>query len=192
MKRKAKGEAGYLNYKKKVELLITIFSFGLVAALLILGIVQTKQRLNLLTVVAALGAIPACKRLVELIVRFPYCSIAEEKAEEIREKTPNITVIYDMILTSSEKVMPVDCIAISEHTICGYAGNPKVDMGYAGEHLKKILKQNGYQNASVKIFDRYPAFLTRAEGMNSIAAVENQDCAAKEKRIADIILNVSM
>ena len=190
MKRKAKGEAGYLNYKKKVELLITIFSFGLVAALLILGIVQTKQRLNLLTVVAALGAIPACKRLVELIVRFPYRSIAEEKAEEIREKTPNITVIYDMILTSSEKVMPVD--AISEHTICGYAGNPKVDLGYAGEHLKKILKQNGYQNASVKIFDRYPAFLTRAEGMNSIATVENQDCAAKEKRIADIILNVSM
>ena len=187
-----KGEAGYRRYKKQIEVLKGVIAFALVAALMILGFVTTKQRLNLLTVVAALGAIPACRILVELIVRFPYKSIPRETAEEVASKTPNITVIYDLIFTSSDAVMPVECIAISSHTLCGYVNHPKVNAVSAGEFIKKILGQNGYRNVTVKLFDRYPAFLTRAEGMNSIAAVEGRDNQKQEQRIADIILNVSM
>ena len=56
-----KGEAGYIQARKKQLILKAVLEFGIVIALLILGIWQTHTRLNLLTVVAVLGCLPAAK-----------------------------------------------------------------------------------------------------------------------------------
>lgn len=61
-----KGEAGYIQARKKQLILKAVLEFGIVIALLILGIWQTHTRLNLLTVVAVLGCLPAAKALVEV------------------------------------------------------------------------------------------------------------------------------
>ena len=50
MKRIEKGTPGYLDYKKKVEIIRTVIYFLLVAAIFTLGYVQTKTRSNLLAV----------------------------------------------------------------------------------------------------------------------------------------------
>lgn len=187
-----KGTPGYLNHQLKVEIIKTLAMFGIVTAILLLGISQTGDRMNLLTVVAVVGCLPACKALVSVITRFPYRSIKPETAEEILQKTEQITVAFDMIVTSTEKIMPIDCVAISGNTICGYTSNAKVDTNYAANHIKKMLVQNGYTNVSVKIFDGYTAFLSRAEGMNSIAAIDKLDNRRHEEGIRGIILNISM
>ncbi|MCI8292820.1 MAG: hypothetical protein HFH53_04715 [Hespellia sp.] len=191
MKQK-KGTPGYLDHQLKIEILKAIVSFALVLAILFLGIMQTGSRLNLLTIVAILGALPASHVLVGVIVRFPHRSISDEVAKEIQEKAPNILVIYDLIITSSEKVMPVDCIAISEHTVCGYTRSKKVDLVYAASHIKNILSQNGYTKMTVKIFDGYTPFLARAEGMNAIAEVDRTENREREEQIRRLILNISM
>ena len=80
-----KGEAGYIQARKKQLILKAVLEFGIVIALLILGIWQTHTRLNLLTVVAVLGCRPATKALVEVITISPYHSIAEERAKEIQK-----------------------------------------------------------------------------------------------------------
>ena len=54
-----KGDAGYLRRRKRLLILEAVVSFGLVAALVIAGYVTTKTKLNLLTVVAVLGCLPA-------------------------------------------------------------------------------------------------------------------------------------
>lgn len=56
-----KGEAGYIQARKKQLILKAVLEFGIVIALLILGIWQTHTRLNLLTVVAVLGCLPGGK-----------------------------------------------------------------------------------------------------------------------------------
>lgn len=56
MKKVEKGKPGYLNYKKKAEILRTVIYFAIVAAIFLLGYTQTHTRLNLMTVVAVLGA----------------------------------------------------------------------------------------------------------------------------------------
>ena len=58
-----KGEAGYIQARKKQLILKAVLEFGIVIALLILGIWQTHTRLNLLTVVAVLGCLPAAQSL---------------------------------------------------------------------------------------------------------------------------------
>ena len=59
-------------------------------------------------------------------------------------------------------------------------------------HIKDILKDNHYDKMTVKIFHDYTAFLSRAEGMNNMAAVEQKESLRREKKIRKIILNISM
>lgn len=53
MKKVENGKPGYLNYKKKAEILRTVIYFAIVAAIFLLGYTQTHTRLNLMTVVGS-------------------------------------------------------------------------------------------------------------------------------------------
>ena len=187
-----KGNPGYINKHKKIAILKAVLEFGIVIALLILGIMETKSRLNLLTLVAVLGCLPASKALVEVIMIFPHHSIHDEVAEEIKNKTTELTTVYDLVLTSEKHIMPIDCVVVSDNTICGYTSNKKTDVAFAAKHIKQMLYANQYTKVSVKIFDNYTAFLTRAEGMNNIASVEKTDTKQKEDGIRRVILNISL
>lgn len=187
-----KGNPGYIEKHKKTALIKTVLEFGIVISLLILGYVQTETKSNLLTVVAVIGCLPASKALVELIMAMPHHTIAPEIAQEIQEKTTLLTSIYDLILTSEKKIMAIDCIVISNNTICGYSSSAKTDIVFAAKHIKQILAANQYQKISVKIFDNYTAFISRAEGMQNIAAVEKGDYKEKEEAISNILLNISL
>ena len=188
----AKGDAGYIRSRKRKILLKTILEFGIVAALLILGIIETGTRQNLLTIVAVLGCLPASKALVELIMMLPHHSISEEMAAEIELNASLLTTAYDMVFTSEKKIMPVEAIVISGNTICGYSSNTKVDMNFIVNHLKQYLHSNRFDKVSVKIFDNYTAFVTRAEGMNNIATIEKNDTKRYEESIRQILLNISL
>ena len=50
MKKKEKGQPGYIKWRKEKYLIGTIAEFAVVIALVVLGYVQTKTKLNLLTV----------------------------------------------------------------------------------------------------------------------------------------------
>ena len=192
MKKVKKGTPGYLDYKKKIEIIRAFIYFGIVAAIFLLGYFQTGTRLNLLTVVAVLGCLPAAKVLVGVITRFPYRSIDKDRAEEIAEKTGHLTVCYDMVITSREKIMPVDCIVISGNNIFGYTHYEKVDLNVLAAHIKEILRQNQYTGLSVRILNEYKPFITRAEGLDRIAEVEKADTKEREDAIRRVILNISM
>lgn len=175
-----KGNAGYLNSRRKQLIIKAVLEFGIVLALLALGIWQTGTRMNLLTVVAVLGCLPASKALVEVIMIVPHRSVQPETAGEISEKTKLLTTVFDLVFTSQKNIMPVDSILILDNTICGYTSNEKTDAVYAGKHIKSILEQNQYAKVTVKIFTEYGAFLKRAEEMESLAESGRPDSEKKK------------
>ena len=187
-----KGDAGYIYSRKKFVIIRTILEFAVVIALVILGIVQTGDRMNMLTLVAILGCLPAGKSLVEVVMFWPHSSIESYVAEDIANKTEHLTVVYDLILTNKDNVMPVNCVVISDNTICGYSCSKKVDTVTIANHIKKYLGMNQFSKVSVKLFDNYTAFVTRAEGMNNIAAIEKNDTKEKEEKIRGIITSLSL
>ena len=187
-----KGAKGYICAKKKREILKTCLEFGVVFALLILGVTETGDRMNVLTIVAILGCLPASKALVELIMIMPHHSIELQKAEEIAEKARHLTIIYDMVFTSEKKIMPVEAIVISDHTVCGYSSNAKVAANEVGQHIKQYLMANKHTKASVKIFDDYATFLSRAEDMSLLADKNNEEKKKNETAISRVILNLSL
>ena len=98
-----KGDAGYLRRRTRLLILETVVSFGLVAALVIAGYVTTKTKLNLLTVVAVLGCLPASRILVNLIMVMPHDSIDEATELAISAVTEELTVAYDLVITSEKR-----------------------------------------------------------------------------------------
>ena len=179
MKKVEKGKPGYLNYKKKAEILRTVIYFAIVAAIFLLGYTQTHTRLNLMTVVAVLA-------------RFPYPSIDPDRAKEIAKISRHLTVCYDTVITSREKIMPADCFVISGHNLYGYTHYEKVNPEELAKHIRSILSQNGYTGLTVKILNQYAPFLARVEGLDNIAAVEQEDTKQTEQEIRQLLLNISM
>ena len=192
MKKTEKGTPGYLSYKKRIEIIRTIIYFGIVAAIFLLGYFQTKTRLNLFTVAAVLGCLPAAKGLVGVIVRLPYRSVDKKIVSDLSEKAGNLTACYDLVFTSTEKIMAVDCIVVSGSTIFGYTHYAKTDPEETQKHIKNILDENGFTGFTVRILREYKPFLARAEGLDHIAAVEKADTVAQDKKICAILLNVSL
>lgn len=187
-----KGNPGYLRAQRKIEIIKTVIAFLLVIAVFVAGYATTGSRLNLMTVVAILGCLPASKILVGVITRWPYQSVSDEMAKEIQDKTEHLVVAYDMVVTSESKIMPIDSVVIYGNTVCGYTHSEKVDLNYASKHIKSILEQNKFNNLTVKIFDNYKAFITRAEALESIAVVEKQESREREEQIKAVILCISL
>lgn len=187
-----KGEPGYISKRKQRYLAWTLAEAAVVAGLLIFGYVQTGTKMNLFTVAAVLGCLPAAKMLVEFITMAPHRGIEADKYEEIEACAPLLVRIYDLIITSRERVMPVAAIAISGHVVCGYAPSPKTDEETCAAYLKEMLRTNRYDKMTVKIFHDYKAFLARVEGMNNIASVEQAENLRREEHIKSFILSVSM
>ncbi len=192
MKKVEKGMPGYLEYKKKVEITRTVLYFAIVAAIILLGYSQTHTKKNLLTVVGIVGCLPACKALVGVITRLPYHSVALDWADDIKRRASHLTTAFDLVVTSTDKIMPVDCIVISGDKVFGYTSSQKVDLNYAAKHIKNILHDNQFPTVSVKLFNQYPAFLARVEGLNNIEEVEKNDNRQQEEAIRQVIFHISL
>ncbi|WP_346663565.1 hypothetical protein [uncultured Merdimonas sp.] len=186
-----KGQPGYIKARKMRYLMFAVGEFAIVAAVFFLGYQQTGSRMNLFTVAAAVGCLPAAKMLVEFITMAPYQSISREKYLELEEKAALLTRAYDLIITSKEKVMSVDALVISGHVVCGYTSSTKTDETTLARHIKTTLKNNRYDKMTVKIFHDYHAFLARVEGLGNIAAVQQPD-QRRDRSVRKIIYSISM
>lgn len=187
-----KGQPGYIKARKLKYLVWAIGEFAVVAVLVIVGYLKTGSKLNLFTVIAVVGCLPASKMLVEFITMAPHKGIEPEKFAEIEEKAGLITRIYDTVITGNGKVMPVDAFVISGRTICGYAGSPKANEAETARYIKEMLQNSHVDKVTVKIFCDYVAFLSRAEGMNNITTVESGGEGNREAKIKQLILSTSM
>ena len=187
-----KGQPGYIKARKLKYLVWAIGEFAVVAVLVIVGYLKTGSILNLFTVIAVVGCLPASKMLVEFITMAPHKGIEPEKFAEIEEKAGLITRIYDTVITGNGKVMPVDAFVISGRTICGYAGSPKANEAETARYIKEMLQNSHVDKVTVKIFCDYVAFLSRAEGMNNIATAESGGEGNREAKIKQLILSTSM
>ena len=192
MKKCEKGTPGYLEYKKKVEIIRTVVYFLLVAAVYLLGYSQTHTNKNLLTVVAVVGCLPACKALVGVITRLPYPSIDPKRAEEVRALSPHMTSVFDLVVTSRDKIMPIDALVISGNKVFGHLTGKKADLQYTEKHISSILLENHFKDVSVKMYPDYKKFLSRIEGLENIAAVEKENTAEYEAEIRHLIQLISL
>lgn len=154
MKRKkiVKGQYGYIRRKKITVTIRTLLMFALSLSLFGIGIWSTGKKENLLTVVAILGCLPACKSAVNMIMFLKGKGCSEQVKHTIEPYRRGLMELYDLIFTSYEKTYQVSHMVIAGHIVCGYTEDAACDTKACEKHVDALLKQGGCKGVTVKIF----------------------------------------
>ena len=144
----AKGSYGYLKQKKQGALKHTLLMVCIGLAVFGVGLLLNKMEVtNIFTVVAFLFVLPAAKAFVNVVVLFPYKQMSEERKTELDGyKKGRDEMLYDLVFTSTERVMHLDCVYITGSQIIGYTEHKRDNVKKMEEYLKRELeiRQIGY------------------------------------------------
>lgn len=137
-----RGEYGYLKERKQRALTGTFLMVLIGLAIFVLGLLLNKMEVtNVFTVIAICMVMPAAKYFVSYVVLFPYQPISVETKERLDSYAKEEdTVLFDVVFTSSEKVMHLDCIYVTGHQIIGYTSRTKDKVQVIQDYFKKELK----------------------------------------------------
>lgn len=164
--RKQKGDYGFLNYQKKKTLLLTICFFGLVIAIFITGFVTTKSRMNVLTVVAVLGCLPACKQAVNCIMVFRKKPCSEERHQRILACSGSVPTAYELYITSPKTAYAFDAASVQGRDVILLTHPEKMNTKECQTFLKEILKNNDKSDYNVRIYEEEKRFCERLKQLS--------------------------
>lgn len=178
-----KGSFGYIAQKRKREMIKTVILFLIPLSLFAAGMIVTKSRLNLLTVVAVLGMLPACKSAVIMIMYLKGHGITKEDFETYEPWMQDTKRSYDNIFTTYEKTYEIPSLVVRCGNICGVSAKKYDTIAELQKHIESTLKQEGYVT-NCKIFDKQEQYIER---LKSIAELKESEADLKN---ADGILQV--
>lgn len=170
----AKGSRNYLNTQKKYEIIRTILYFAISLSLFAAGYIQTGEKTNLLTIVAVLGCLPASKSAVSAIMYLRFVSCSEQSAAEIESHSKGLQCLYDMVFTSYKKAFRVSHLAVRGNCVCGFTEDADFEENEFSQHIQPILKADGHQSVTVKIFVNLAKYTERLEQMKALEADEDK------------------
>ena len=170
---KYKGTRNYLKTQRKYEIIRTVLYFAISLSLFAAGYIATKTRLNLLTLVAVLGCLPACKSTVGMIMFLRFKGCSEHNADLIEAHMEGLNGLFDMVFTSYEKNYNVAHITVKGNTICGFTENKAFDEQKFYRHIGDILKADDFRDTTVKIFKDVEKYTARLEQMKELSAEEH-------------------
>ncbi len=168
-----KGQRNYLNTQKTYEILRTILYFAISGSLFVAGWVHTGSRENLLTVVAVLGCLPACKSVVDMIMFLRYKSCDTDAADAIEAHNDGLSGLFDVVFTSYDKNFNINHITVRGNTLCGFTKSEKFDEQAFYKHLDAMLKKDNFKDTTIKVFTDIKKYTDRLEQMKELPADEN-------------------
>lgn len=180
-------EKGYLEAKRKREIIKTIIYFAIPISLLIAGIMATKTKMNLLTVAAVLGMLPASRILVTTIMYIKSKGITDEDYAQIGELMQPLTGSFDNVFTTYEKTYEVPSLVVRSGNVCGYVAKEYKTLEALEKHLTTTIKKEGY-SVNVKIFENIDAYKTRLMSISKLEETEQE----KDLAILQILHDISL
>ncbi len=161
-----KGDYGYIRWEKKRRALVTLGLFAIPFAAYIGGLIVTGTNKNIITVIAMVGCLPACRSLVSAIMMWLQKPMSAEVYEKIEPHAGSLVHSYEMLLTTYEKNTFVDCFAVCGNKVVGYSSRIQGSSQFIEQHVRKILKQNGYKT-DVKVLTELKPYLERLDYLSA-------------------------
>lgn len=173
-----KCDYGYLKDKLKKEIIKTLILFIVPICILIFGILKEGSRMNIFTLIAVLGLLPAANNFVTLImvIKAQKWICAEDLYKKIKDSVDDnrVKIRYDLYMTGYEKSFPIQSICCIGNSLFGYSF-AKINESKFEEHLKPLLSQNGLKVGNVKIFDNEDKYIQRLIGAISSVSESNDE-----------------
>lgn len=157
-----KGQRGYINFKKRTQLLKALMYVGIGILIFIFGLLVNKfEKSNIFTIIAILMVLPMAKRLVNFIVFLPFQSVSEETYQAVSLlKKEEDTLYTDAVFTSSEKIMYLSFLIIAGNEVIGLIGREKEDKEYITKYLTESIRKRGW-SYKVTIYTKKESFFKK-------------------------------
>lgn len=163
-----KGTKNYINSQKKFELIRTFLFFFIPLSLFVAGYITTKTKVNLLTIVAVVGCLPACKSLVGAIMFLRFKSLTNDNCKKIEDVQHGLPELFDMVFTTYDNTHVVSHMVIAGNTICGFSENANFKEKEFNSHIINVLKTDHYNNITVKIFKDIDKYVERLNQLKDL------------------------
>ncbi len=135
-----KGEYGYRRKAKRDRLIVTILLFmSILVQLAIRSITSMSTFRVLFTLTAILTVIPMGVIASPLLASWKYHTPDISFYEEIHPYEEKFTVLYDLILTTTQQVIPLDAVVVHPIGVFGYCPEKKLDEKKAETDLDELF-----------------------------------------------------
>lgn len=182
-----KGTRDYLKTQSRYELARTLLYFGISISLFAAGIIATGDRMNLLTVAAVLGCLPASKSAIDTFMFMRYKGCCSENADAIDAHMDGLSGLYDRVFTSYSTNFQIAHMTVKGNTLCGFTQDAGFDENAFNEHLSILLQKDGFRDVSIKIFKDIKKYTARLEQLKELDANEKNTAG-----ILNTLKNVSL
>lgn len=181
MKKKTKGEWGYIDYQRKRVLLITLVLYVCAIGIYLLGYLTLHTNKSIWSILAVLAVLPASKSMVNLIMFLRFRSLNMSDFEEYKEAGSDAPALYEAPFTTYEKTFFTEALMCRNNTVsvC-YLGKPgkkdshDKDMKALSDHLVNVLSNDGFKDATVKVFDSKKDYCNRLTKINESMEVKDE------------------
>lgn len=180
MKKIKKGEYGYRNYFKHKQL----FRIGILAAFILaqLGarsLTDSESIKNVLTVMAVVTVLPAANLASPLVAILKYKTSTKDFHDKMIPYEEKFTVLYDLVITSKDDVMPMDAIVVHPTGTYAYCINQKVNTTAAEKTMNETFVAQRL-DPNVKITKDIHTFEKRIKSLKPASEYEDDgsmDCS---------------
>lgn len=166
--KKKKGEYGYRDSMRRTRLLVTaVLAAGVLAQLLARFFTDSQAARNILTVMAILTVLPTANMASPLLASWHYRTPPENFYQKAKPYETSCQILYDLIVTTKEYVMPMDAIAVHPQGIYAFCTAARLDMAKAEKSLNALLASNRLE-LKVKLICEEKSFWRRLESLKPV------------------------
>ncbi|HIX16350.1 MAG TPA: O-linked GlcNAc transferase-like protein [Candidatus Hungatella pullicola] len=173
MKKYAKGQYGYRDYRKKKEILKVCF--GAVMILIQLGarfLTDNEAWKNILTVMAILSVLPTANVASPLVASWRFKTPSKDFYEKVSPYEKQFTVLYDLILTTKDSIIPVEAAAVHPTGVYACCDLAKADVAKAEKAFNEIFAGHKL-DPNVKLIPDKSAFYRRLDSLKPASQYED-------------------
>ncbi len=161
-----KGDYKYADYKKAMDAIYMALMVLMSIGLFLIGYFTTGTERNLLTIVAVLGLLPACKMVVSLIMSLRVKSCDETVKDSIESHLSSekgYIPLFHLYFTSYDKNYYLKHAIITDNSLIGYSDSKDFNENDFGQHMSTMMRKEGLKDITVKVFTDLNKYLKRLD-----------------------------
>ena len=130
-----KGEFGYIKYRKNAAILRTIISLVITVGIYVAGLLIYGSQKNIMSIIAALGCLPAGWSAVNMIMFLKAKGCLEADRDKIEKCRGGLLIHYDHVITSYDKNFYVSASTVLDKNICCYSSDEDIEAVEVAESM---------------------------------------------------------
>ncbi len=159
--KKEKGQYGYRDYHKRMQLIKVLFGAAMILVqLLARNFTENEAAKNVLTLMAILSVLPTANVASPLLASWRYKTCSKELLEATSKLEGTGLLLYDLIVTSREMILPLDVVMVHPRAVVAYCTLEKIDARKAESYLNATFKAQRL-DGNVKVIKDEKLFLKR-------------------------------